>query len=171
MPIRLLYTGYSPYFLMSGIMRSHLAGNFVSQQARVLFSSSQPPIPLTPSFLVTAKAPVEAGAPASATYRTFAVPIRDSFRLLQEERVLTDFKESVVQVWGGPGRLSSGNQATTNEEVAKGLPGRPFEFPDGYNQVFGGERFRVAEGIFDAKMALTVPHNLPRSPFPLETDR
>ena len=106
--------------------------------------------------MISSKTPVDATAPANATYRGFKIPPSESFRRLEEERVLTEFKESVVQVWGGPGRLSGGQQDTPNEEVIKTLPGRPFEMPDGWNQVFGPDRFRVAEGIFDAKMALTV---------------
>lgn len=152
--------------LKKGVARSPLAGNFVSQQLRLLFSSSQPPVPLTPHYLVSSKTPVDAGATAHATYKTFlpgAAP-HDSFRHFQEERVLTEFKESVVQVWPGPGRLAGhGQHGTTNEEYAKTLPGRPFEMPDGWNQMFGAERYRAAEGIFDAKMAFTVkttPHLL-----------
>lgn len=121
-----------------------------------MFSTSQPQVPLTPHYLVSSKTPVDAGAPANATYRTFENPPHESFRRLEEERVLTEFKESVVQVWGGPGRLSGGQQGTPNEEVVKALPGRPFEMPDGWNQVFGAERFKVAEGIFDPKAALHV---------------
>lgn len=139
-----------------GIQTSNLAGNFVSQQIRLLYSQSQPAVPLTPHYLVTSKSPVDAGAPASATYRTFEKPPHESFRRHEEERVLTEFKESVVQVWGGPGRLSGAQQGTPNEEVIKAMPGRPFEMPDGWNQVFGPERFRVAEGIFDSKMAFHV---------------
>ena len=137
-------------------MKSPLAGNFVSQQLRLLFAQSQPPVNLTPHYLVSYKTAVDAGAPANATYRTFKDLPHDSFRAMEEDRVLTEFKESVVQVWGGPGRLSSGQQGTTNEEVVKTWPGRPFEMPDGWNQVFGAERFKVVEGMFDAKMALTV---------------
>lgn len=139
-----------------GITKSPLAGNFVSQQIRLMFSQSQPPVPLTPHFMVSSKTPVDAGAPSQATLKTFKTPPTPSFRQFEEERVLTEFKESVVQIWGGPGRLSSGPQGTTNEEVVKGFPGRPFEMPDGWNQVFGGERFKVAEGLFDTKAALSV---------------
>ncbi|KAI9795577.1 MAG: NuA4 histone acetyltransferase subunit [Candelina submexicana] len=150
--------------LKKGVMRSPLAGNFVSQQLRLLFSTAQPPIPLTPHYLISSKTPVDAGAPPQATYKTFKPPRPDSFRRLEEERVLTEFKESVVQVWQGPGRLSSGAQGTTNEEVVKSWPGRPFEMPDGWNQVFGAERFRAAEGMFDVKMALSDASNPPPSP-------
>ena len=118
--------------LKKGIARSPLASNFISDQLRLLFSTSNPPISLTPP---TAPHP--------------------SFRRLQEERVLTEFKESVIQVWPGPGRLSSHTpHGSTNEAIAAAQPGRPFEFPDGYNQLFGAERYRAAEGLFDAKMAL-----------------
>ncbi len=143
-----------------GVMKTHLAGNFVSQQLRMIFAQSPTPVPLTPHYMVASKTPVDAGAPSQAIYRKFNIPPSASFRRLEEERVLTEFKESVVQIWGGPGRLSSGSQGTTNEEVVKGFPGRPFEMPDGWNQVFGAERFKAAEGLFDAKAAYSVRHSL-----------
>ncbi|MCJ1399253.1 NuA4 histone acetyltransferase subunit [Xylographa trunciseda] len=144
--------------LRKGVVRCPLAGNFVSDQLRLLFSTSTPPIPLTPHYLVTSKTAVDAGSPAVATYRSFdpKTAPTSSFRRLQEERLLTEFKESVVQVWPGPGRLSGHNQAgVANEETARAYPGRPFEMPDGWNQMFGVERYRATEGIFDVKAALT----------------
>jgi actin-related protein 4 len=144
--------------LRKGVTRSPLAGNFISDQLRLLFSTSAPPINLIPHYLVTSKTPVDAGAPAIATYRSFAPGTAPdaSFRAFQEERVLTEFKESVIQVWPGPGRLSShAASGTPNEELARSQPGRPFEFPDGYNQMFHAERYKPAEGIFDVKAALS----------------
>ena len=62
-----------------------------------------------------------------------------------------------MQVWQGPGKLDvvDGMGNHINVDTIKSLPPRPFEMPDGWNQVFGIERFRVAEGLFDAKAALT----------------
>ncbi|OAK95192.1 Actin/actin-like protein [Phaeosphaeriaceae sp. SRC1lsM3a] len=137
--------------LRKGVQKSPLAGNFVSSQIRQIFKQSNPEIPLTPHYMVKSKTQVDAGASAQATYKSFTTPPTDSFRLNEEERVLTEFKESVVEVWPGPGRFSNGN----NEEIAKNAPGRPFEMPDGWNQVFGADRFRAAEGLFDASAALT----------------
>ncbi|OAL54850.1 Actin/actin-like protein [Pyrenochaeta sp. DS3sAY3a] len=137
--------------LRKGVQKSPLAGNFVSSQIRQTFKQASPEIPLIPHYLVKSKTPVDAGAPAQATYKTFATPPTDSFRLHEEDRVLTEFKESVVEVWAGPGRFNNGS----NEELAKNTPGRPFEMPDGWNQVFGAERFKAAEGLFDASAALT----------------
>lgn len=135
--------------LKKGVQKSPLAGNFVSNQIRMIFKQSQPEIPLTPHYMVKSKTQVDAGAPAQASYKTFDIPPSDSFRRYEEERVLTEFKESVVEVWPGPQRFNTG----PNEEIAKNQPGRPFEMPDGWNQVFTADRYKVTEGLFDASAA------------------
>ncbi|KAL6705312.1 Actin-related protein 4 [Coniothyrium glycines] len=146
--------------LRKGVQKSPLAGNFVSSQIRQIFKSSTPEIPLTPHYLVASKTPVDAGSPANAAYKSFDnISITPSFRAYEEERILTEFKESVVEVWPGPGRFSNG----TNEEIARNTPGRPFELPDGYNQVFTADRFRAAEALFDASAALPTP-STPQKP-------
>lgn len=141
--------------LKKGIQRSPLAGNWLSSQVRTLFNTSEPKVDLVPHFKIATKTPVDAGAPAQATYHDFGIPPSDSFVALQEERVLTEFKESVVQVWGGagPNRLAS----PQSEDVARSQPGRVFEMPNGANQLWGIERFRVAEGMWDEKATLPIP--------------
>ena len=108
---------------------------------------------------------MDAGVPASATYRTYpegAAPAQ-SFRVFQEERVLHEFKETVVQVWPGPNRFTAASQGLTADElVARAGPPRPFELPDGFNQVFGADRFRVAEALFDPRAALGPPEQAPQ---------
>ncbi|KAJ9647190.1 NuA4 histone acetyltransferase subunit [Coniosporium apollinis] len=153
-------TSITPVFeglvLKKGIQKSPLAGNFISSQIRLMLASTSPPAPLIPHYMVASKSPVDAGAPSNATYKKFDTPPTASFRRLEEERVLTEFKESVVQVWGGPGRLTSHDQnGISNEDRARQMPGRTFEMPDGWNQVYGVERFRCTEGLFDAKAALS----------------
>lgn len=146
--------------LKKGVVRSPLAGNFISDQLRLLFSTSQPPVSITPHYTVVSKTPVDAGSPAQAVYRSFppSTAPQESFRRLQEGRVLTEFKESVIQVWPGPGRLAGHNpQGMLNEELAKQQPGRPFEMPDGWNQIFGSERYHPAEGLFDIKSVIPDP--------------
>jgi actin-related protein 4 len=154
--------------LKKGIQRSPMGGNWLSSQLRTLFNNSDPKVDLTPHFMIASKTPVDAGAPAQATYRTFDTPPTATYRALQEERILTEFKESVVQVWPGPGRLSSGTASgTTNEDFAKSQPGRVFEMPDGANQMWGVERFKVAEGMWDEKAAL--PMSLEAAPTKAQT--
>jgi actin-related protein 4 len=150
--------------LKKSIQKSPLGGNWLSSQLRSLFSTTDPKIELIPHFMIASKTPVDAGAPAQATYRKYEPKPTDSFRALEEERVLTEFKESVVQVWNGPGRLTSTNPGgMTNLEYAKGQPGRVFEMPDGSNQMWGVERYTVAEGMWDEKAALPVPNEQPIS--------
>ncbi|KAE8450592.1 NuA4 histone acetyltransferase subunit [Mollisiaceae sp. DMI_Dod_QoI] len=148
--------------LKKSVQKSHLAGNWLSSQLRTLFETSEPKVELVPHYMIMSKTPVDAGAPAQAVYRKYEKKPTDSFRALEEERVLTEFKESVVQVWSGPGRLSSTNQTgVTNFEYAKGQPGRVFEMPDGYNQMWGVERFTASEGMWDEKAALPVSGEQP----------
>lgn len=120
-----------------------------------MFQQQQPAVPLIPHYMVKSKQPVDAGAPTNATYTQFAKPPAASFRALEEERVLTSFKESVVQAWQGPGRLEGQGQGYSNIDHAKQIPPKPFEMPDGWNQVFGPERFKVVESLFDHRAAYT----------------
>ena len=140
---------------VTGVKHSQFAGSFISEQIRLIFAQSQPPVPLTPRYKVASKAAVDAGAPSQAKLKTFSEPPTSSFNRLEEDRVLTEFKESVVQIWPGPNRLSSGSQGSTNEDLVRSQ-GRPFEMPDGWNQMFGAERYKAAEALFDSKAALTV---------------
>jgi actin-related protein 4 len=142
----------------TGVKTSPLGGNYISQQVRLMYTNQQPQVPLVPHFMVKSKSQVDAGQPSQATYRRFDIPPTDSFRAFQEDRVLHEFKESVVEIWPGPGKLSSAaGQNQTNEDIAsKTSPVKTFEMPDGWNQVFGVERFKVAEGLFDEKGAYTV---------------
>jgi actin-related protein 4 len=148
---------YEGMILKKSVHKTPLAGNWINDQIRLMYASMQPPVPLVPHYMVKSKQPVDAGTPSNATYVTFEKPPTDSFRKLEEERVLTAFKESVVQAWPGPGRLDSpaGPGGITNADQIRQIPPKPFEMPDGWNQIFGLERFKVAEGLFDNKAAYT----------------
>jgi actin-related protein 4 len=149
-----------------GLQHTPLAGDWISNQIRLMFSQSQPVVPLVPHYTVKSKSAVDAGAPSVATYVKFDTPPTASFQALEEERVLTAFKESVVQSWQGPGRLDSqvgGPNHMTNADVIRTtVPPKPFELPDGWNTVFGVDRFKVVEGLFDANAA----YHSPTSPKP-----
>ena len=138
--------------LKKGTLHSPLAGNYLSDQIRLLFQQSTPPTPLTPHYMVSSKTQVDAAQPAQATYQTFPDPQPSaSFRGLQEDRVLSEFKESVVQVWD-PAR-ANGQSLSQATETLRQSEGRPFEMPDGWNNVFGVERYRPAESLFEEKAA------------------
>ncbi|CZT52372.1 related to actin-like protein [Rhynchosporium secalis] len=144
--------------LKKSVQKSPLGGNWISAQLRAMFNNQETKVDLVPHFMISSKTAVDAGAPAQAVFRKYETPPTDSFKALEEERVLTEFKESVVQVWSGPGKLNTTSQpGGSNLDFARSQPGRVFEMPDGYNQMWGVERFQVVEGLWDAKAALPIP--------------
>lgn len=136
--------------LRRSVQRSGAGGLYLSGQIREMWKAqADPAINVVPTFMVENKTPVDAGAPAQARLRNFPFTVQSSFRAYEEERLLTEYKESVVEVWRGPGRFS----APGNEDFVKSQPGRVFEMPDGYNQMWREQRYRVAEGMWDETAA------------------
>lgn len=144
--------------LKRGIQHSQLAGEYISCQIRAAFKVNTPhPINLVPHYLIASRQPVEVGKPANVQYRNLSPEQSPhaSYRRFMEEREILHFKESVVQTWPGPtGLLTMGPNNVPTEELARSTPSRPYEFPDGYNQLFSAERYRVIESLFDARAAL-----------------
>ncbi|ODA76093.1 hypothetical protein RJ55_08376 [Drechmeria coniospora] len=141
--------------LKRSIQRSPVGGLWLSSQIRSLWETSEPKVNLVPTFMVENKTAVDALAPAQARLRDFSYPISSSFRAYEDERVITEFKESVVEVWRGPGRYS----APGNEEYIKTQPGRVFEMPDGYNQMWREQRFKATEGMWDETSGYPLPES------------
>lgn len=139
--------------LKRSIQRSPVGGLWVSSQIKSMWETSEPKVELTPTFMIENKTPVDALAPPQVRLRKFPFEISPSFRAYEEERVLTEFKESVVEVWRGPGRYS----APGNEDYVKSQPGRVFEMPDGWNQMWREQRFRATEGMWDEAAGYPLP--------------
>lgn len=140
--------------LKRSVQKSPVGGIWLSSQIRSMWDSSDPKVEAIPSFMVENKTQVEAGAPAQARLRKFPFDITPSFRTYEEERLITEYKESVVEVWRAPGKYTNPG----NEELVKSQPGRVFEMPDGSNQMWREQRFRVSEGMWDETAALPTPN-------------
>ncbi|KKA30880.1 hypothetical protein TD95_004707 [Thielaviopsis punctulata] len=146
--------------LKRSISRSPVGGLWISNQVRSMLAasgSSDSRIDLTPSFLVESKTAVDAGAPAQYKPRKYAFEIAPSFRAFEEERLLTEFKESVVEVWREP----TGLNAPGTEDMLRSLPGRVFEMPTGANQMWREQRYKVTEGLWNETAAYEVPGEEP----------
>ncbi|KAK8103820.1 actin-like protein 4 [Apiospora kogelbergensis] len=131
--------------LKRSIQKSHVGGLWLSSQIRSMFDSCDPKIEIRPSYMIESKVPVDAGAPSQAILRQLNHDLHPSYRAYEDERLLTEYKESVVEVWRGPGRYSNPG----NEDLVKTQPGRIFEMPDGSNQMWREQRYRVSEGMWD----------------------
>lgn len=140
--------------LKKSAVQSPAGGLWLSQQIRALWETSEPKVSPTPGFMIQHKTAVDANQPPNVRLRKFGFELHPSFLEYETERLMTEFKESVVEVWKGPGRYANPG----NEDWIKSQPGRVFEMPDGYNQMWREQRFKVSEGLFDETQGYaTVP--------------
>ena len=104
-------------------------------------TSQEPPISLTPHQLIKSRVPVDAGRPAQFTLnkdrsdRTTA-----SWRDNAENKVVEGWREAVAEV--------SAPRPFVELELST-RPRKLYEFPTGYSQNFGVERYRLPEILFD----------------------
>ncbi|KAK0553642.1 NuA4 histone acetyltransferase subunit [Tilletia horrida] len=138
------------FVLRKGIHRQPIGGTAITRALQ--WSISQPTalpssarlshtaIDIIPPYLIKSKATVEPGQPPSYILREDRLKSsHPSFRSYHDFRTLTDFKEAVVQVL---------DQAPWNESFALTRPTRAYEFPTGFSDNFGIERFRAPEVLF-----------------------
>lgn len=133
------------FVLRKGVRRSAgLGGDAVSRALLYDLSTAAPQqsprsgglVNIVPQYLVRSKTAVGPGQPSQALLRDR--PATQSYRTLANHRVLHEAKETLAQV------LEMG----WDEGQASIRPNRPFEFPDGYVDTFGIERFRAPEVMF-----------------------
>ena len=144
--------------LKKGIQKSNLGGNYLSSQVRSMLTANEPPITITPHYMVSFKQPVDAGQPANAIMKEFPSSLRppqDSFRKYQEEKVVLEFKESSLLTWANPNMPYRGQGEAVARDQAQYV--HPFEFPDGYNQAFSFERYKIMESLFDSQCYIQAP--------------
>ncbi|XP_005062306.1 PREDICTED: actin-like protein 6B [Ficedula albicollis] len=121
----------------AGIVKSPLAGDFISMQCRELFQELN--IDIVPPYMIAAKEPVREGAPPSWKKKEKLPQVSKSWHNFTCNEVIQDFQASVLQVSDSP----------YDEQVAAQMPTVHYEMPNGYNTDYGAERLRIPEGLFD----------------------
>ncbi|XP_030879316.1 actin-like protein 6B, partial [Leptonychotes weddellii] len=125
------------YVLQQGIVKSPLAGDFISMQCRELFQEMA--IDIIPPYMIAAKEPVREGAPPNWKKKEKLPQVSKSWHNYMCNEVIQDFQASVLQVSDSP----------YDEQVAAQMPTVHYEMPNGYNTDYGAERLRTPEGLFD----------------------
>ncbi|XP_069738671.1 actin-like protein 6B [Phaenicophaeus curvirostris] len=125
------------YILQQGIVKSPLAGDFISMQCRELFQEMN--IDIVPPYMIAAKEPVREGAPPNWKKKEKLPQVSKSWHNFTCNEVIQDFQASVLQVSDSP----------YDEQVAAQMPTVHYEMPNGYNTDYGAERLRIPEGLFD----------------------
>uniref|UniRef100_A0A8C4IYY8 Actin-like 6A n=1 Tax=Dicentrarchus labrax TaxID=13489 RepID=A0A8C4IYY8_DICLA len=129
------------YVLQQGIVKSPLAGDFMSMQCRELFQELS--VEIIPPYMIASKDSVREGSPASWKKKEKLPQVTRSWHNYMCNCVIQDFQASVLQVSDSP----------YDEQVAAQMPTVHYELPNGYNCDFGAERLKIPEGLFDPSNA------------------
>ncbi|KAM5165141.1 actin-like protein 6A [Mantella aurantiaca] len=130
-----------------GIVKSPLAGDFITMQCRELFQEMN--VDLIPPYMIASKEAVQEGAPASWNRKENLPKVTDSWHNNICNRVVQDFKSTVLQI----------SNTKYHENVAAKIPPVAYEFPNGYNCKFGIERLRIPEVLFNPSLSKVSPDN------------
>lgn len=95
-------------------------------------------VEVVPIYRIKSKSAVSEAEPPKWVERHFD-GITDSFQGYMKNEVVRDFQASVARV----------SEVPYHEETLASLPTTAFEFPNGYNDSFGIERYRAAEMLFN----------------------
>ncbi|PIO25677.1 hypothetical protein AB205_0075260, partial [Aquarana catesbeiana] len=117
------------YVLQQGIVKSPLAGDFITMQCRELFQEMG--VEIIPPYMIASKEPVREGSPPNWRKKDKLPAVTKSWQNYMSNEVIQDFQASVLQV------------------VAAQMPTVHYEMPNGYNTDYGAERLRIPEGLFD----------------------
>ncbi|PWN50473.1 Actin/actin-like protein [Violaceomyces palustris] len=140
------------FILRKGIQKQSNAGDSVSKALLWSLKNGAAGFKgITPQFLVKSKAACDPGTEPLVKLREDRIQgTTESYKFYHSMRVLNDFKEATCQVLDIP----------WDEGQARLRPTRMFEFPDGYNNAFGLERFKAAETIFSPQLWSSNPEVL-----------
>ncbi|KAK4051073.1 NuA4 histone acetyltransferase subunit [Microbotryomycetes sp. JL221] len=144
---------YDGFVLRKAVQKQPTGGALLSEVLLSALQSQEPPVSVTPQYLVKTKEAVPPNEPARAVLRDERkpdpsnpnCPTTPSYHDAQVMRVMHEFKESACEVM-------LAREWNDDQVASKGT--RTFEFPDGYNTFFGPMRLRVPETLFNPSLFL-----------------
>ncbi|KAH6940518.1 hypothetical protein HPB50_000539 [Hyalomma asiaticum] len=137
------------YVLTQAVVKSPLAGDFVTMQCKQFLEEQG--VDIIPTYMLAGKEAVKEGETPKWTKKNNLPEVTKSWHNYMVKEVIQDFQSSVLQVLDSP----------YDKETVDNMPTVHYEFPNGYNQDFGSERFLIPESLFDpstikaSRLALT----------------
>lgn len=128
------------YVLSQAVVKSPLGGDYLSMKCREYLESQK--IDMTPVYKIASKDVIKERDNPRYTTRTMPDNLTNSWQNYMLKSMLQDFQINVLQVLENP----------FDERAASQIPTVHYEFPTGYHQEFGSERFKLAESLFDHTM-------------------
>ncbi|CAG9573785.1 unnamed protein product [Danaus chrysippus] len=132
------------YALTSAAARSPLGGDHLASQAKLLLANMH--IHMLPLYSIQSKEVIRERERARYTPRILPAGLTSSWQQYMLKRQYEDFVHTVAQV----------SEMVYDERTAASVPGVHYEFPGGYHQDFGPERFKLTECLFE--QTLGAPH-------------
>lgn len=133
------------YVLAQAIVKSPLAGDFVSMQCKQHLEENH--VDLIPPYMIASKEVVKENEAAKWVKKTNLPEVTKSWHNYMLKHTLQDFQSSVLQVY----------ETQYEKEAVENMPVVHYEFPNGYNQDFGSERFQIPEALFDPSNIKGIP--------------
>ncbi|XP_054710495.1 actin-like protein 6B [Uloborus diversus] len=133
------------YVLAQAIVKSPLAGDFVSMQCKQYFEENH--IEIVPPCMIASKEAVKENDTPKWVRKPNLPEVTKSWNNYMIKEVLQDYQSSVLQVF----------ETQFEKEAVDNMPNVHYEFPNGYNQDFGSERFQIPEALFDPSNIKGIP--------------
>jgi len=125
------------YVLQHAIVKSPLGSDYLTTQCHQFLQDQK--IDMTLPYMIASKKEVNAGERAKWEKKPNLSEVTKSWHDYQVREVVRDFQHGILQV----------HDANYTEEATASIPQVPHEFPNGYNDEFGSERFKIPEALFD----------------------
>ncbi|XP_023337860.1 actin-like protein 6B [Eurytemora carolleeae] len=132
------------YVLQHAIVKSPLGADFLTNQCQQFLQEQK--VEIIPPYQIAGKKEVNAGEKPKWDKRANLPEVTKSWLDYQCREVVRDFQHSVLQA----------HDQNYNEDAVSLIPHLPYEFPNGYNDEYGAERFKIPEALFDPS-GLRVP--------------
>jgi len=125
------------YVLQHAIVKSPLGSDFLTGQCQQYLEERK--VEMVASYQIKDKREVNEGSKAKWTRKSNLPEVTKSWHDHQIREVVRDFQHTVLQVHEQP----------FHEETCASIPSVEHEFPNGFHDDFGVERFKIAEALFD----------------------
>lgn len=125
------------YVLQHAIVKSPLGSDFLTTQCQQFLQDQHTEI--IPPYMIAGKKEVNEGEKPKWDKKPNLPEVTKSWHAYQCREVVRDFQHSVLQVHDVP----------YSEDAVSSIPHVPYEFPNGFNDEYGHERFKIPEALFD----------------------
>ncbi|XP_008189579.2 actin-like protein 6B [Acyrthosiphon pisum] len=125
---------YEGNVITGAIVSSPMGGDFILNKCEQYLSENN--IDVIPHYLIAKKQPVNAKEIPIWSRKNTVPNVTNSWHNYMCKSVVEDFKHTVLEV-------------ADRDAILSNLPTCHYEFPNGYNQEFGSERFKIPEFLFN----------------------